>query len=269
MLRRAVGVYERIVRRFTAQVGREDASALRCFACAWAGACARAAGRLPQVLPGGLCRGLRPADSPAVHLPGGPAPRCAADLVCPRPCALLPSRPAQTTGYQRPAATFGNGPPTLLSKTCSLCRPSSPAQTTDYQRLLSTFAEGLYTEMDFRNEALNAQRMAALLAERCARARAAVAPPRGGRRRGRRAGAEPGRGHAPDAPRAHPRAGTRAPLVAGRPDRPPFPCPAALQRVCGGGRGHPAAGDGADHALGADDGLGDRRQADHARGAIS
>lgn len=37
------------------------------------------------------------------------------------------------------------------------------AQTTDYQRLLSTFAEGLYTEMDFRNEALNAQRMAELL----------------------------------------------------------------------------------------------------------
>ncbi|EFJ46283.1 hypothetical protein VOLCADRAFT_105641 [Volvox carteri f. nagariensis] len=34
------------------------------------------------------------------------------------------------------------------------------AQTTDYQRLLSTFAEGLYTEMDFRNEALNAARMA-------------------------------------------------------------------------------------------------------------
>lgn len=27
------------------------------------------------------------------------------------------------------------------------------AQTTDYQQLLSTFAEGLYTEMDFRNEA--------------------------------------------------------------------------------------------------------------------
>ena len=37
------------------------------------------------------------------------------------------------------------------------------AQSTDYQRLLSTFAEGLYTEMDFRNEALNAQRMAQLL----------------------------------------------------------------------------------------------------------
>ncbi|PNW83358.1 hypothetical protein CHLRE_05g246552v5 [Chlamydomonas reinhardtii] len=39
------------------------------------------------------------------------------------------------------------------------------AQTTDYQRLLSTFAEGLYTEMDFRNEALNASRMAQLLDE--------------------------------------------------------------------------------------------------------
>ncbi|KAL4853737.1 hypothetical protein ACK3TF_005338 [Chlorella vulgaris] len=38
------------------------------------------------------------------------------------------------------------------------------AQTTDYQSLLSTFAEGLYTEMDFRNEALNAQLMASLLA---------------------------------------------------------------------------------------------------------
>jgi len=37
------------------------------------------------------------------------------------------------------------------------------AQTTDYQQLLSTFAEGLYTEMDFRNEALNAQRMRQLL----------------------------------------------------------------------------------------------------------
>lgn len=42
------------------------------------------------------------------------------------------------------------------------------AQTTDYKRLVSTFAEGLYTEMDFRNEALNAQRMAALLTEKCA-----------------------------------------------------------------------------------------------------
>ncbi len=40
------------------------------------------------------------------------------------------------------------------------------AQSTDYQRLLSTFAEGLYTEMDFRNEALNAGRMAELLAGR-------------------------------------------------------------------------------------------------------
>lgn len=37
------------------------------------------------------------------------------------------------------------------------------AQTTDYQQLLSTFAEGLYTEMDFRNEALNQRRMRALL----------------------------------------------------------------------------------------------------------
>lgn len=37
------------------------------------------------------------------------------------------------------------------------------AQTTDYQELLSTFAEGLYTEMDFRNEALNAIRMRELL----------------------------------------------------------------------------------------------------------
>jgi hypothetical protein len=42
------------------------------------------------------------------------------------------------------------------------------AQTTDYQSLLSTFAEGLYTEMDFRNEALNAQRMAQLLGARWA-----------------------------------------------------------------------------------------------------
>jgi aarF domain-containing kinase len=37
------------------------------------------------------------------------------------------------------------------------------AQTTDYQKLLSTFAEGLYTEMDFRNEALNMNRMQQLL----------------------------------------------------------------------------------------------------------
>ncbi|WIA28266.1 hypothetical protein OEZ86_010821 [Tetradesmus obliquus] len=39
------------------------------------------------------------------------------------------------------------------------------AQTTDYQQLLSTFAEGLYTEMDFRNEALNAAKMKEVLAE--------------------------------------------------------------------------------------------------------
>jgi predicted unusual protein kinase regulating ubiquinone biosynthesis (AarF/ABC1/UbiB family) len=39
------------------------------------------------------------------------------------------------------------------------------AQTTDYQELLSTFAEGLYTEMDFRNEALNMVRMQQLLDE--------------------------------------------------------------------------------------------------------
>lgn len=37
------------------------------------------------------------------------------------------------------------------------------AQDTDYQLLLSTFAEGLYTEMDFRNEALNMQRMTTLM----------------------------------------------------------------------------------------------------------
>ena len=37
------------------------------------------------------------------------------------------------------------------------------AQTTDYQTLLSTFAEGLYTELDFRNEALNGMRMQELL----------------------------------------------------------------------------------------------------------
>mmetsp|Transcript_6338 Transcript_6338/g.15184 ORF Transcript_6338/g.15184 Transcript_6338/m.15184 type:complete len:662 (+) Transcript_6338:167-2152(+) len=37
------------------------------------------------------------------------------------------------------------------------------AQTTDYQELLSVFAEGLFTEMDFRNEALNGLRMQELL----------------------------------------------------------------------------------------------------------
>ncbi|KAL3161508.1 hypothetical protein ABBQ32_010382 [Trebouxia sp. C0010 RCD-2024] len=39
------------------------------------------------------------------------------------------------------------------------------AQDTDYQLLLSTFAEGLYTEMDFRNEALNMERMTMLMEE--------------------------------------------------------------------------------------------------------
>ncbi|KAK9835187.1 hypothetical protein WJX81_004575 [Elliptochloris bilobata] len=39
------------------------------------------------------------------------------------------------------------------------------AQTTDYRVLLSTFAEGLFTEMDFQNEALNALRMQTLLGE--------------------------------------------------------------------------------------------------------
>ena len=39
------------------------------------------------------------------------------------------------------------------------------AQTTDYQILLSTFAEGLYTELDFRNEALNNVRMQELMSE--------------------------------------------------------------------------------------------------------
>ena len=39
------------------------------------------------------------------------------------------------------------------------------AQDTDYQLLLSTFAEGLYTEMDFRNEALNMERMTMLMQE--------------------------------------------------------------------------------------------------------
>eukprot|EP00798_Chlamydomonas_sp_ICE-L_P020473 gene20473-27261_t len=37
------------------------------------------------------------------------------------------------------------------------------AQTTDYQELLSTFAEGLYSELDFENEALNSLRMMELL----------------------------------------------------------------------------------------------------------
>ena len=39
------------------------------------------------------------------------------------------------------------------------------AQDTDYQLLLSTFAEGLYTEMDFKNEALNMERMTMLMEE--------------------------------------------------------------------------------------------------------
>lgn len=39
------------------------------------------------------------------------------------------------------------------------------AQDTDYQLLLSTFAEGLYTEMEFRNEALNMERMTTLMQE--------------------------------------------------------------------------------------------------------
>ena len=53
-------------------------------------------------------------------------------------------------------------PPPPLLPPASCC-----PQNTDYQQLLSTFAEGLYTEMDFRNEALNAQRMTQLLADRC------------------------------------------------------------------------------------------------------
>eukprot|EP00798_Chlamydomonas_sp_ICE-L_P018062 gene18062-24485_t len=36
-------------------------------------------------------------------------------------------------------------------------------QTTDFQKLLSTFGEGLYSELDFENEALNALRMTELL----------------------------------------------------------------------------------------------------------
>lgn len=48
------------------------------------------------------------------------------------------------------------------------------AQTTDYKKLVSTFAEGLYSEMDFQNEALNAQRMAQLLRDKCVLGLAAV-----------------------------------------------------------------------------------------------
>ena len=51
------------------------------------------------------------------------------------------------------------------------------AQTTDYQRLLSTFAEGLYTEMDFRNEALNMARMQQLLDESDFATQDVVIPP--------------------------------------------------------------------------------------------
>lgn len=54
------------------------------------------------------------------------------------------------------------------------------AQTTDYQRLLSTFAEGLYTEMDFRNEALNASRMAEVGISRCGLVAARVLVRHGG-----------------------------------------------------------------------------------------
>lgn len=39
------------------------------------------------------------------------------------------------------------------------------ADETDYIALTETFAEGLYTELDFRNEALNALRMEELLNE--------------------------------------------------------------------------------------------------------
>merc|ERR1719343_1621560 len=40
------------------------------------------------------------------------------------------------------------------------------ADETDYIALTETFAEGLYTELDFRNEALNALKMDELLAEK-------------------------------------------------------------------------------------------------------
>lgn len=51
------------------------------------------------------------------------------------------------------------------------------AQTTDYQQLVSTFAEGLYTELDFRNEALNSTRMRELLAQPGARSEIIIPEP--------------------------------------------------------------------------------------------
>lgn len=68
---------------------------------------------------------------------------------------------AQTTGE-----VHGRGPihDRCSGRPCCRANVTGRAVLADYQELLSTYAEGLYTEMDFRNEALNAVRMRELLA---------------------------------------------------------------------------------------------------------
>lgn len=124
--------------------------------------------------------------------------------------------------------------------------------------------QGLYTEMDFRNEALNAQRMQQLLDERCVCGGGGLWLAWG-------AGAgSAGAGSAALAGLAA--AATRLPTPSTqlKPAHPPVACPLPTisQRVLHRRSGHPAAAAGPDDAARAHHGVGHGRQADDAGGGV-
>lgn len=250
MLRRAVGVYERIVRRFTAQVRHREAFCCIAWVAVWEvralWACTSAAS--PRRCDGAACR------------------LCTACLRSTLPLLLrlllilLPqiSSPALPHIDVRPPTTSACWLASLLH-TLPLLLPSCPAPHQPDHRLPAP-AVHLCRGPVHRNG----------LPQRGAQ-RAAHGAPAAGEVRSAAWRAAAGLAPQPRAPpqppeRLRTRGGHRPPR---RPPTCPLPCipPWILpQRVCVGRPGDPAAGAGADDAQRDDNGVDHRRQAHHARG---
>lgn len=120
----------------------------------------------PRALPPG---GVRHVSA----CPRGEAPACLAGVSLPTVWLQVYRATVRETGAEVAVKVQRPGALSTISKDLYVLRRGIgvyeavvkrfTAQTTDYQELLSTFAEGLYTEMDFRNEALNMVRMQQLL----------------------------------------------------------------------------------------------------------
>lgn len=245
VMRRAVGVYERLVRRFTAQTTdyqrlvstfaeglytemdfRNEVRLCLCvglyvWVWVWVGGGGRASGGLAP-LPGWRARRRQPRP----------------------PSARLPRLVSEFLGTWYVACLLGAAP---AQEVTPLAWPSHA----DAALLRAP-------------QALNAQRMAQLLAERCAAGlqawRTAACCPCALSAACWHAGAPP-------------RLASARQLLAPAPSRPVCRLPPAgapscpvPQRVLQRRRRHPAAAHGADHAAGADNGVGDGRQADHPGG---